>query len=87
MQVETTPQQRLLTIPEAARLLGVSPPWLYDQAARGVFPAVPLGRAGGRGRVWRVRPDDIDAFIDQCQRERPTTEHHLNHEGATDDAS
>jgi excisionase family DNA binding protein len=70
MQVETAPSRRLLTIREAAQVLGVSPPWLYEQVARGLFPAVPLGRAVGRGRVWRVRPDDIEAFIDQRQRER-----------------
>ncbi len=56
----------LLTVPQAARLLGMSPRRLYALVAQGAFPegiTIRLGRAVrlSRPRLWRwLGADDAD---------------------------
>ena len=38
------PVDRLMTAQEVARLLGVTPGWVYEQSRRGRLPTVVLGR-------------------------------------------
>jgi excisionase family DNA binding protein len=49
---------RLLTATDVARELNVSRSFAYQMMQRGTIPVVRLGRA------VRVRPQDLDAFID-----------------------
>ena len=48
--------QRYLSIHEAAKYLGMSEPWLYQQASRGALPACKFGR------VWRFDRDRLDQW-------------------------
>jgi excisionase family DNA binding protein len=50
--------ERLLTVPEVARLLGLAPSRVYDLAREKVLPAVRLGRQ------IRFSLDALRAFID-----------------------
>ena len=59
MQTETTPKQRLLTVPEVAEICGVAPETVRRMTDRGAMPApVRLGRA------VRYRLDQIESWIE-----------------------
>ncbi len=47
----------LLTVPQAAKLLGISEPQCYVYVTRGTLPAQKLG-----GMLWVVWRDDVKAF-------------------------
>lgn len=50
----------LITIPEAAELLGISRSHAYDElVAKGLLPTVRIGRA------VRVRPEDVEALVER----------------------
>jgi predicted DNA-binding transcriptional regulator AlpA len=54
----------LLTASEVAARLRVSKAWVFDHSTgrhRPVLPSIKLGKAR------RYRPEDIDAFIEQCR--------------------
>jgi excisionase family DNA binding protein len=55
---------RLLTAREVARILNVSPAWVYDHADR-KKPMVPSVRLG---KALRFRPEHVQQFIDQMTR-------------------
>jgi excisionase family DNA binding protein len=57
--------QRYLSIREAARYLGMSEPWLYQQASRGMLPACKFGR------VWRFDRDRLDQWACSTTTSKP----------------
>ena len=59
---EDAHQLRLVTIPVAANLLGVSRSKLYDLLAEGELPTVRIGRAR------RIAVADLEAFVRRCRR-------------------
>ncbi len=61
-----SPDRRLLTIKEAAELLGCSTANVYALRATGQLSFVPIGRRKG----YRIPPAEIDAFIER-RREHP----------------
>jgi excisionase family DNA binding protein len=57
------PRATLITPAEAAQRLGVSKSTVANLVARGELPAVRL-----LGRLVRIHPDDVVAFIDQRRK-------------------
>lgn len=53
----------LLTTPEAARFLRMSPRWLQGQTAAGVIQALRLCRPGAQKGAVRYRRSDLEAYI------------------------
>lgn len=68
-----------LNTDEAAKRLGITTRTLYRFIDRGELPAYRFGR------VFRLKQDDVDAFIDQCRVE-PGTLSHLYPDSASADA-
>lgn len=58
-----------LNTDEAAKRLGITTRTLYRFIDRGELPAYRFGR------VFRLKQDDVDAFIDQCRVEPGTLSH------------
>ncbi|HXF73107.1 MAG TPA: helix-turn-helix domain-containing protein [Actinomycetota bacterium] len=56
-------EDRLLSLPEVARYLGISRSGAYLLAKSGRLPSVQIAR-----RIVRVRPEDLEAFILQHRR-------------------
>jgi excisionase family DNA binding protein len=54
---------RLLTLQEAAGLLGKSPAWLRRKAAGGVFPC-----ARQIGRSWRFPATELERYVARMRR-------------------
>ena len=54
-------QIRLVTIPAAAQLLGVSRSELYELLGEGALPTVRIGRSR------RVAIADLEAFVQRCR--------------------
>ena len=59
---EDAHQLRLVTIPVAASLLGVSRSKLYELLAEGQLPTVRIGRAR------RIAVADLEVFVRRCRR-------------------
>lgn len=57
----------LLQTSEAARLVGVSPPWLRDMANEGRIPTL---RTAGGVRLFKRR--DLEEYMDHRQKNPPT---------------
>jgi excisionase family DNA binding protein len=56
--------ERLLTVPQIAEWLCVSPGWVRDHASgrrRPVLPSLKLGK------LLRFRAADVDAFVEECR--------------------
>lgn len=60
---------KLLTIPETADELGISPNTVYKMIASGDLRAVDMAVPGARTSKTRIRQDDLDAFIDARTRQ------------------
>jgi excisionase family DNA binding protein len=58
---QETAETRLLTVPEAATRLGISPPSVWNRIARGELPVVQLG---GRKTAVRILAKDLDAYVE-----------------------
>ena len=58
--------RRLLTYEEAADYLSVGRTKIYDLVGRGELPAVKIGRC------TRLRPEDLEEFIEARLIRRPT---------------
>lgn len=58
----------MLSVAQVAERLGLSTNAVRDAIARGDIPASRLG-----GRVLRVRPEDLDRWIDASRVRRPST--------------
>lgn len=57
--------QRAVSPPEAAQILGVTPPTIYHLMAKGELPSFKIGR------LRRIRVQDIDAWMtEQIEKER-----------------
>jgi excisionase family DNA binding protein len=56
------PQPVLLTVPEAARVLGIGRSTLYELIARGAIETVHIGRA------CRVPTSAIEEFVESLRR-------------------
>jgi excisionase family DNA binding protein len=54
----TVTEERLLTVPEAARRLGMGKSWAWQRVLDGELPSVKLSQ-GAR----RIRPVDLERFI------------------------
>ena len=54
--------ETLLTLDQVAAVLGVSKAWVRDHATRRQ-PRLPVVRLGGKRAVLRLRPEDLQAFI------------------------
>lgn len=65
-----------LNTDEAAKRLGITTRTLYRFIDRGELPAYRFGR------VFRLKQDDVDSFIDECRVE-PGTLSHLYPDSAT----
>ena len=61
--------QKLLTVADVADLLQVSRSAIYAWVAEGYLPAVVMHR-GSKKPVVRFRPETIDAFIAQMEKEQ-----------------
>jgi excisionase family DNA binding protein len=59
---------RLLTPAETAAILGVSRRWIYKLVADGELPALRLGDSAGA--PMRVRPDDLNAWLQHANESR-----------------
>jgi len=68
-----------LNTDEAAKRLGITTRTLYRFIDRGELPAYRFGR------VFRLKHEDVDAFIDQCRVE-PGTLSHLYPDSATSES-
>jgi excisionase family DNA binding protein len=62
--VERSQMEDLLTPEVVARVLGKSKLTIIRWCRTGVLPAIKVGRA------WRVRPEDLDAFIQKLANEQ-----------------
>ena len=60
----------LLTVAEAAALLGVSPGTLYSAIKRGDLPAFAFGSRRG---TYRIEPADLATYKQQCSTRLRTT--------------
>ena len=56
---------RLLTVPEAARRLNLAPSYLYELVRKGQLPALRLGR------YVRLRPETLRTFIAAQETQKP----------------
>ena len=59
------PREKLLSVTEVAQWLDVSRAWVYEHSngrRRPYLPSVKLGRS------VRFRPEDVEAFILECER-------------------
>jgi excisionase family DNA binding protein len=61
----------LLTVKDAAQRARVSSSLVYEWLASGVLPCYRFGREGKRGCI-RIDPDELDAFLARCKREKAT---------------
>jgi excisionase family DNA binding protein len=59
---------KLLSIEEVGEYLGVSRQTVTRMILEGVLPAICL-RSGRRKKVWRVRPEQLDRWLTQKERE------------------
>lgn len=59
---------KLLSVEEAADTLGVSRQTVTRMIAEGSLPAILL-RSGRRKKVWRLRPEVLEKWILQKERE------------------
>ncbi len=66
MQSQASPQT-LFTVTEAATALGVKKDYIYAVIRDGDLPVIYLGR--GSRPVMRVRPSDLQRFIDSRRLE------------------
>jgi len=57
------PQQRFMTLADAAHVLGISSAQMYALVRRGEIPAIKIG---GRGQ-WRVEIEGLERFIDETK--------------------
>ena len=60
---------KLLTIPETADELGISPNTVYKMIACGDLRAVDMAVPGARSSKTRIRLEDLEAFIEARTRE------------------
>lgn len=60
-----TETPKLLSVPQAAMLLGLSSPTIRRLIAQGVIPVVQIG---GRGHAVRIRRRDLDRLLDARPR-------------------
>lgn len=58
-----TTVSRLLTSTEVARILNISRPFAYKLMRGGIIPSVRMGKA------VRVRPEDLDKFVNAHTRD------------------
>lgn len=69
VKIDVQPDERLaVTVPEAARRIGIGRTLMYDLIASGAIETVHIGRA------HRVRVDDLVAFLDREVHKRDRTE-------------
>ena len=55
------PEQRFMSLADAAHVLGISAAQMYALVRRGEIPAMKIG---GRGQ-WRVEIEGLERYIDQ----------------------
>lgn len=60
---------KLLTIPETADELGISPNTVYKMIACGDLRAVDMTVPGAKSSKTRIRQEDLEAFINARTRE------------------
>jgi excisionase family DNA binding protein len=70
---------RLLTVPQVAAKLQVTPQTVRNWIDHGTLPAVRIGRA------FRIKPDDVDALLDRASADSTSlaTRRNLWHPTAT----
>ena len=56
---------RLLTVDQAAELVQVSAKTIRRAIDRGELPAAHVGEPDARVHTWRIRRDDLDAWLEQ----------------------
>jgi excisionase family DNA binding protein len=59
---EREPREPLLTIMQAATILGMKKSWLYKEVSSGNVPGVLLS-SGRKKRTFRIAPQDLDAWL------------------------
>lgn len=65
MKAEAVLMDKLITLEEAAEVLGVDYKTVYRLVRSGVLPA------GKVGRVYRIAPDDLKAYFESTKPQRP----------------
>jgi excisionase family DNA binding protein len=65
--------EALLTVRDVARLLNVSERTVFRLLDRGEITGVQLG-GGGKGRVWRFAPSEVDAYVERQRGKREEKE-------------
>jgi excisionase family DNA binding protein len=63
---------RLLSVPDAAELLGCSEMHVYRLVSTGELRAVDISRKGAGKSKTRIRSDDLDAYIEARTRRAPS---------------
>lgn len=61
--------EALLTVRDVARVLNVSERTVFRLMDRGEITGVQIG-GGGKGRVWRFEPSQIDAYVERQRKTR-----------------
>lgn len=64
MEAVTTPRKLLLSVEEAAEVLGVGRTAMYALLRTGAVRSVTLGRSR------RVRPEDLEAYVEQLAEDQ-----------------
>ena len=57
-----------LSIPDAAKLIGISDRTLWAKVRRGEVPAVDLHAGQGQRACWRIKRSDLEAWLSAKKR-------------------
>ena len=57
--------EKLLTPEQVAERLQVTERTVYEWLRRGTLPALKLGR------LWRIRPEDLEGFLESARTKAP----------------
>lgn len=63
-------EEKLLTSPEVAKRLGVTPATINNWAKAGYFPRAYRINPMSSRSAWRIPEGDVDAFVEKRRKER-----------------
>ena len=62
--------EKILTSPEVAKILGVNPTTITNWAKAGYFPRAYRVNPMSKRSAWRIPQGDVDAFVEKRRKER-----------------